>query len=126
MEQWGECDCKGEGACQNCWGLSAIRKLKVKLEQVEKDRDLEKAERESAWNRMKIAQDILAASDKGLDDGALWSFFRGMLVIGGAQELDYQSGKYKSYEEFSAHVDASARDYVEKFRALANPQPQSK
>lgn len=69
--------------------------------------------------RLDWLQNKLIASEKKieeiLDDGELWSFFRGILVIGGAQEMDYANGKYKNYEVFSAHIDATARNYVEKF-----------
>lgn len=41
-----------------------IEVLQTQLAAAEKDRDLEKDEREAAWNRMKIAQDKLAAAEK--------------------------------------------------------------
>lgn len=45
-------------------GRERIAELEARLAAVQKDRDIEKAEREAAWNRMKAAQDKLAAAEK--------------------------------------------------------------
>jgi hypothetical protein len=51
------------------------------------------------------------------DEGKLWSLFRRLLSQGGDIQLDYQAGKYKCYEEYSARLDGAARERVEEFLA---------
>jgi len=48
-------------------------------------------------------------------EGELWSFFRRLISQGGDIQLDYAAGRYKSYEEYSARVDAAARERVDEF-----------
>jgi hypothetical protein len=51
-----------------------------------------------------------------MDEGKLWSFFRDMIRQGANIEQDCQNGAYKSFEEFSARIDAAARERVEQFK----------
>lgn len=48
-------------------------------------------------------------------EGELWSFFRDMISQGTYIQMDYAAGKYKCYEEFSARLDAAARERVDEF-----------
>jgi hypothetical protein len=50
-----------------------------------------------------------------IDEGELWSFFRTLLAQGGAIQLDYNAGKYAGYEEYSARLDAAARERADEF-----------
>lgn len=47
-----------------------------------------------------------------MDRGELWSFFRKLLSQGGDIWLDHQQ---KSYEEYSARLDAAARERADEF-----------
>ena len=60
------------------------------------------------------------ADTKVLDEGEVWSFLRRVLSQGGDIQLDYQAGKYKRYEEYSARLDCAARERAEKFMVLLN------
>ena len=51
-----------------------------------------------------------------MNDGHLWSFLRDVLRQGTNIEQDNQNGAYKSYEEFSARLDAAARERVDQFK----------
>lgn len=53
-----------------------------------------------------------------MNDGQLWSFLRDVLSQGGDIQCDYHAGKYRCYEEYSARLDAAARERVTKLRAL--------
>ena len=60
----------------------------------------------------------LAADVEGvLDKGKLWSFLRTVLSQGGDIQLDYNAGKYHSYEEYSARLDGAARERADQFLA---------
>lgn len=48
-----------------------------------------------------------------MDDGELWSFFRAMLSQGGDIWLDHRE---KSHEEYSARLDAAARERLKQFK----------
>lgn len=50
-----------------------------------------------------------------IERGDLWSFFRSVISQGCAIQQDYQAGKYKDYEEFSARLDEAARERLEEF-----------
>lgn len=50
-----------------------------------------------------------------MDEGKLWSFFRSILSQGISIEQDAQAGRYKSYEELSARLDAAARERLDEF-----------
>lgn len=54
-----------------------------------------------------------------MDDGELWSFFRALISQGTYIQMDYTAGNFKRYEEFSARLDAAARERVEEFRGLS-------
>lgn len=51
------------------------------------------------------------------DDGEFWSFLRNVLEQGGAIRLDYDAGKYPSYEHYSARLDEAARERADKWCA---------
>ncbi len=53
-----------------------------------------------------------------MDTGKLWSLVRNTLVQGGAIQQDYTAGKYMSYEEYSARLDAAARERADEFERL--------
>lgn len=53
-----------------------------------------------------------------VDHGELWSFLRSVLSQGGAIQQDYEAGKFKCYEEYSARVDAAARERADELEAL--------
>jgi len=46
-----------------------------------------------------------------------------VLDQGTAIQQDYQAGKYKCYEEFSAHMDAAARDRNDELEKLLEEHP---
>jgi len=50
------------------------------------------------------------------DDGEIWSAIRTLLSQGGDIQMDYQAGKYKSYEEYAARLDGAARERIEWLR----------
>ncbi len=52
-----------------------------------------------------------------MDEGEIWSFLRKVIDQGGAIQQDYQAGKYKCYEEYSARMDQAARERVDEFMA---------
>ena len=58
-----------------------------------------------------------------MNDGELWSFLRSVLAQGGDIRLDYQTGKYADYEEYSARLDDAARTLRQKFRVLEKATP---
>lgn len=47
--------------------------------------------------------------------GEFWSFLRCVLEQGSAIRQDYQAGKFKGYEEYSARLDAAARERVDEW-----------
>ena len=53
-----------------------------------------------------------------MKSGELWSFLRSVLDQGTAIQQDYQAGKFKCYEEFSAYIDAAARDRADELEVL--------
>lgn len=56
-----------------------------------------------------------------LEHGELWSFFRRLLSQGGDIQMDYNAGKYRSYEHYAARLDAAARERADEFlQALAD------
>lgn len=57
------------------------------------------------------------------DTGELWSFLRRVLEQGGAIQMDYQTGKYESYEHYAARVDDAARERTEELETLLKGQP---
>lgn len=57
-----------------------------------------------------------------MDDGELWSFFRKLIDQGTAIQQDYTAGKYKCYEEFSARLDAAARERLKEFQEQRSPE----
>jgi hypothetical protein len=56
-----------------------------------------------------------AGRKAGIDQGKLWSIFRTLLSQGGDIQLDYNAGKYSCHEEYSARLDAAARERVKQF-----------
>jgi hypothetical protein len=58
-----------------------------------------------------------------MNDGELWSFLRAVLSQGGDIQLDYQSGKYADYEEYSARLDDAARVRRHQFREMEKATP---
>jgi hypothetical protein len=50
-----------------------------------------------------------------MDRGELWVFFRNLISQGTYIQMDYAAGKFKCYEEFSARLDAAARERVDEF-----------
>lgn len=63
----------------------------------------------------KLAAAQAEAKAARIDKGELWSWTRHVLEQGSAIQQDYASGKYKCYEEFSARVDAAARERADEF-----------
>lgn len=54
---------------------------------------------------------------------SMWAFLRSVLTQGAAIQQDYDAGRYGSYEEYSARVDAAARERKAQFDAeTATPQ----
>src|SRR5690348_5354410 len=51
-----------------------------------------------------------------LDEGKLWSFLRKVLSQGGDIQMDHTG---KSYEQYSARLDAAAGELVEQFASLS-------
>lgn len=60
----------------------------------------------------------LVEARNALIGGGMWSFCRKLLSQGGDIQMDYNAGKYHSYEEYSARLDAAARERVEELRAV--------
>ena len=60
---------------------------------------------------------LAADVEEVLDKGKLWSFLRTVLSQGGDIQLDYNAGKYHSYEEYSARLDGAARERADQFLA---------
>lgn len=54
--------------------------------------------------------------------GKLWSLLRSTLEQGGMIQLDYQAGEYKSYEEYSARMDAAARERADQWARAVLPR----
>lgn len=52
-----------------------------------------------------------------VDEGKVWSLLRQVLVIGGAIERDVQAGAFLSSNHLSAHLDDTARGFVDQFKA---------
>lgn len=50
-----------------------------------------------------------------MNNGELWSFFRGLISQGTYIQMDYAAGRFKCYEEFSARLDEAARERVDEF-----------
>lgn len=50
-----------------------------------------------------------------------WSTVRSLLTHGASIQQDYVAEKYRDYEEYSARLDAAARERVEEFRAAQPP-----
>lgn len=48
-------------------------------------------------------------------EGKLWSFFRRLMTQGGDIQMDYNAGKYPSYEHYSARLDEAARERTDEF-----------
>jgi hypothetical protein len=57
-------------------------------------------------------------TSKAIDDGELWSFLRSVLSQGGDIWLDHAA---RSYEQYSARLDAAARERVDALKALISP-----
>jgi hypothetical protein len=55
--------------------------------------------------------------------GEVWSFLRRVLDQGTAIQQDYQSGTFKCYEEFSAHMDEAARKRTDELEQLLGNEP---
>lgn len=62
-----------------------------------------------------LAAQRAAVLEEALNRGEVWSFMRRVLSQGGDIRLDYQAGKYKGYEEYSARLDAAARERADQF-----------
>lgn len=58
-----------------------------------------------------------------MNDGELWSFFRKLISQGTDIEMDRAAGRYNRYEEFSARLDAAARERVAQFKELSLGKP---
>lgn len=54
---------------------------------------------------------------QGMDRGELWSYFRKLLSQGSDIWIDHQK---KSYEEYSARLDAAARERADEFLRSEN------
>lgn len=75
----------------------------------------------------KVLAALLAAQrvkvlGEALNRGEVWSFMRRVLSQGGDIQIDYQAGKYKGYEEYSARLDAAARERADQFIKEAQEQ----
>ena len=61
-----------------------------------------------------------------LDDGQIWGAIRTLMEHGASIMQDYQAGNHKGYEEFSARMDAAARERIdwlkEQFKKLDKTQ----
>jgi hypothetical protein len=51
-----------------------------------------------------------------------WSFIRNVLCQGAAIQQDYAAGKYASYEEYSARLDAASRERAAEWRKKTPPE----
>lgn len=58
-----------------------------------------------------------------IDAGKLWSFLRRVMDQGGAIQMDYQAGKYESYEHYSARLDEAARERTDELEELLKEVP---
>lgn len=52
-----------------------------------------------------------------LTQGELWSFLRSVMSQGADIRCDYESGRHKSYEAYSARLDAAAAERAEELLA---------
>ena len=53
-----------------------------------------------------------------MNDGELWSWVRSVMAQGACIQQDYASGLvHKSYEEYSARLDAAASERADEFAA---------
>ena len=51
-----------------------------------------------------------------------WSGVRSVLAQGAAIQQDYAAGKYRDYEEYSARLDAAARERIDDAALAEKPQ----
>ena len=57
------------------------------------------------------------------DEGKLWSWLRNVMSQGADISGDHYAGKFDSYEEYSAHLDAAAAERAEQLRAMLAAAP---
>lgn len=69
-----------------------------------------------------LAAQRAAGLEEALNRGEVWSFMRRVLSQGGDIQLDYNAGKYKCHEEYSARLDAAARERADQFVKEAQEQ----
>lgn len=58
-----------------------------------------------------------------VDEGEAWSWIRRVMSQGADIKVDYDNGKYKCYEEYSARLDAAAAERAKELPALLAPSP---
>ena len=59
---------------------------------------------------------------KLLTEGELWSFVRSVMSHGAVIHQDYMAGKHKTYEHYSARMDAAAAERAEELWARMQPE----
>jgi len=92
--------------------------ISLQMEHVEVS-DARAIERELREEIAAAHAEVARLREAQIDQGKLWSMFRTLLSQGGDIQLDYNAGKYSCHEEYSARLDAAARERVEQFCAAA-------
>lgn len=59
-----------------------------------------------------------SAEARRIDYGSMWGFMRSVLTQGAAIYQDFAAGNLKDYEEYSARVDAAARERDDELKSL--------
>lgn len=67
----------------------------------------------------------LAAPGVRVSEGELWHFMRSTLEQGSAIQLDYNAGKYPTYEHYAARIDAAGSERVDQLKAMLSAAPAS-
>lgn len=94
-------------------------------------KDCDKATFDSASGRKNYETRVLYTAPQpesqpaqAVPDGELWSFVRSVMCQGANINGDYYVGKFDSYEEYSARLDAAASERAEELISrLAAPAP---
>lgn len=61
---------------------------------------------------------VPSAEARRIDYGSMWGFMRSVLTQGAAIYQDFAAGNLKDYEEYSARVDAAARERDDELKSL--------
>jgi hypothetical protein len=88
----------------------------IELETAEHERDILRSER--AAQCVLEARRREKARTKPMDEGELWSWVRSVMSQGGTIHLDHQ---HKTYEQYSARLDAAAAERAKELWARMNP-----